>query len=655
MRIILKSTITIVILCFICKNIGANTIYTSIKTETTVKGKQIDNLRKKVLASFKEDIRKQEAAKFLLENMDAHYSLESSRIITFQSHMDSIFTHYADRKNDFHKAAYDSASAKYGPFDVDFTKVYDTENVTAEYLTQQINEAFDAWDKPWNRDVSFSQFCHYVLPYRIGHEPLSPWRAEYAEKYRKSTERFRLSQSNRFFKNYIYSQLNQKFNAYIYTPNQFLPDFSLCSLLKMRIGNYDMNAMRNVAQLRAAGIPSTIDFVPQWGNRSMGHSWGVVFTGDNTFLPFGLNERLGDHFGFRPDHKLPKVYRHTFEKQAEMADIAKDATHVIPECFQNECIYDVTDLYTETSDVSINLYKDIDVEKYRWIYLAVFDNADWIPVAFAQAKDGKIVFPKMGRGIAYLPIVVSNDGEMIPAGDAFVLELSGVVRPLRADKKKEKVRLIRKYSLSQEQQEYCLGLNGGVFQVANSKDFNDSLTIGRIQGITESRYHSLSVNYKGEYKYFRYVGPKGNHGNMAEIQIYDTEGNRPKILPNKYGQKGDKDHGPEKMYDRNVLTSYILSGNETPWGAVEFDKPVNLKEIRFVPRNDGNFIYEGDNYELYYWEKEGWTLLSNIKGTRDGVLFVDNVPQGTLLLLHNATRGREERVFTYENGQQIWW
>ena len=200
MRTILKSTITIVILCFICKNIGANTIYTSITTEKIVKGKQTENLRKKVLASFKEDMRKQAAAKFLLENMDAHYSLESSRIKTFQSYMDSIFTHYADRKNDFHKAAYDSASARYGPFEVDFTKVYDTENVTAEYLIQQINEAFDAWGKPWNRDVSFSQFCHYVLPYRIGHEPLSPWRAEYTEKYRKSTERFRLSQSNRFFK-----------------------------------------------------------------------------------------------------------------------------------------------------------------------------------------------------------------------------------------------------------------------------------------------------------------------------------------------------------------------------------------------------------------------------------------------------------------------
>ena len=72
MRTILKSTIIIVLLCLGTKNIGANTIYTSITTEKIVKGKQTDNIRKKVLASFKEDMRKQAAAKFLLENMDAH-------------------------------------------------------------------------------------------------------------------------------------------------------------------------------------------------------------------------------------------------------------------------------------------------------------------------------------------------------------------------------------------------------------------------------------------------------------------------------------------------------------------------------------------------------------------------------------------------------
>jgi len=26
-----------------------------------------------------------------------------------------------------------------------------------------------------------------------------------------------------------------------------------------------------------------------------------------------------------------------------------------------------------------------------------------------------------------------------------------------------------------------------------------------------------------------------------------------------------------------------------------------------------------------------------------------------LYILHNLTRGKEERIFTYEHGKQIWW
>ena len=41
-------------------------------------------------------------------------------------------------------------------------------------------------------------------------------------------------------------------------------------------------------------------------------------------------------------------------------------------------------------------------------------------------------------------------------------------------------------------------------------------------------------------------------------------------------------------------------------------------------------------------------------GQEDKLSFA-NVPENALLLLHNKSRGREERIFTYENGQQIWW
>ena len=44
-----------------------------------------------------------------------------------------------------------------------------------------------------------------------------------------------------------------------------------------------------------------------------------------------------------------------------------------------------------------------------------------------------------------------------------------------------------------------------------------------------------------------------------------------------------------------------------------------------------------------------------MEGNRDGVLHFDNVPDNALLLLHNTTKGKEERIFTYENKKQVWW
>lgn len=77
------------------------------------------------------------------------------------------------------------------------------------------------------------------------------------------------------------------------------------------------------AQLRAFGIPSTVDFVPQWGNRSMGHSWAVMFISDDYTLPFGINETLGTHFMERSELTMPKVYRKTLAKQVWLKDIKK--------------------------------------------------------------------------------------------------------------------------------------------------------------------------------------------------------------------------------------------------------------------------------------------------------------------------------------------
>ena len=69
-----------------------------------------------------------------------------------------------------------------------------------------------------------------------------------------------------------------------------MPEFSLTDLIKVKVGNCESYSTRGVAQLRAFGIPATIDFVPQWGNRSMGHSWGVGETEKNLAKVFHMAE-----------------------------------------------------------------------------------------------------------------------------------------------------------------------------------------------------------------------------------------------------------------------------------------------------------------------------------------------------------------------------
>ena len=54
---------------------------------------------------------------------------------------------------------------------------------------------------------------------------------------------------------------------------------------------------------------------------------------------------------------------------------------------------------------------------------------------------------------------------------------------------------------------------------------------------------------------------------------------------------------------------------------------------------------------------ENWRFLKG-KKIGDGrlqYLEYTNAPSNALFLLRNHTKGQEERIFTYENGEQVWW
>ena len=52
-------------------------------------------------------------------------------------------------------------------------RVMDINIIDAEYLAENIDYAFRAWELPWAKDLSFEDFCQYLLPYKMGNEGCS--------------------------------------------------------------------------------------------------------------------------------------------------------------------------------------------------------------------------------------------------------------------------------------------------------------------------------------------------------------------------------------------------------------------------------------------------------------------------------------------------
>ena len=126
----------------------------------------------KVLAHYSSDPQKLEAARFLMRNMPHWYTYEGWQLDSVRNLLTQDSLPVGLIKD-----------MKKEPF-YSLPKVYDAQVITAAYLIENIDLAFDVWKKyPWNRNLTFDDFCELILPYRIADEPLTSWRKLYHDYY----------------------------------------------------------------------------------------------------------------------------------------------------------------------------------------------------------------------------------------------------------------------------------------------------------------------------------------------------------------------------------------------------------------------------------------------------------------------------------------
>jgi hypothetical protein len=104
-------------------------------------------------------------------------------------------------------------------------------------------------------------------------------------------------------------------------------------------------------------------------------------------------------------------------------------------------------------------------------------------------------------------------------------------------------------------------------------------------------------------------------------------------------------------FDNDIRTN--CNAPKGSWFAIDAGKPVQLTSFRMMVRNNMNIIEPGDTYELLYFDNAWYSLGKKV--AEDYKISFNGVPHGALLLLKNLSKGKEERVFQYNNGKQDWW
>jgi len=596
-----------------------------------------------------EDSLKLKAAKFLIVNMPYHYTSTNPTLDIFRHHIASN-TPDATTIAEFEK--------QYRPLSgLQYSNVNDAHVMTADYLIRNINFSFRLWNEaPWGKHVSFEDFCEEILPYRIGDEPIEDWKEVYYQRYQPMLDTMVNKNDIVAVAGMLFYYLyNNEDWAYVYDHNLNTPDLGALALLDMRWGMCREQVEMFIYTLRSVGIPAGMDMYVQHPDmEARQHEWNYLR--DTTRKSIGFEYYDTKVFGqnITDARKRGKIYRKYFKPQFESLPI-RNQEKGIPQTLNNIFLKDVSSDYFPNNSVDFFLgtsYKNGEV-----MYLSVFNNTEWIPIAWNEVKNKKIQFYYLQPGVLY-QISGYSFGKTIPASEPFIMNRDGSVHFAVAKAgQTQSIKLMRKYPYPEWWERTRICAIGGQFQGANRPDFSDAVTLYTIPSKAEMTWEFVSLKLDSlKFKYARYITAVNGRNYIAEVEFYDGD---QKVSGKTIGSEGSHLDDPkktsDKVFDGDPLTYYRAKEEVSgTWTGLEFDMPRNLSSIRYIFRNDDNNIRHGDDYELVYWTEGGWKSLGS-KIADSYELQFNDVPIGALFLLHNHTRGKEERPFTYKNGEQEWW
>lgn len=575
----------------------------------------------KVIEHYADSPQKQEAARWLIANMPGHSVVWSEGI---QAFADSVMQRRLsqERGNQLWDSLCKVSSQPY--------KQRDVETLSAEFLIDNIDMAFRAWrENPWKDEVDFDRFKKYVLPYRADNELLRiGWRDSLIHTYAPVVADVKTAKE-------AFEHLRKAVNSVKRNGKYDFPYVMDAVALRNHYSGVCLErCVYFTAVCRAFGLPVVIDNCGKWANYSNNtHTWVALILDDGTYTivdddtiakkdniidasTFSLNQVMPEWYPYKAGFKkrLVKTWRQTY-------DI--NPVHATPsQLFDEQStrlssprLLDVSCEYGLNGSIEINTDKDVSEV---WLCSHTLSNG-WIAQAHAAVNNGRTTFKHIADSVLLIPMTLVN-GEKVPVGAPFYLSNGKKIEICPDTTRYLSAQFTRKYPITAKWLNRYSQIPSTRLEGCNEPLFRHPDTLFTITQVPV--YHNTAtINSVRRYRYIRIIADLPSYANMDRLDIYDKTG------------------------------TLVASEKKR---IIDLGSPKALSRIDYFPWNDGNFVVPGHDYELVYWDRDKWRPIA-LQHADGYSLTFDSIPNGALLILHDLTKGKEERPFTLEKGIQTWW
>lgn len=380
---------------------------------------------------------KLKAARFLIENLPAHYSYAGPEIHEYYDYATHILADTALTPEQQRDSLLAVTDARYR--DLPDHTVPDAQIITAEFLIDNIDKSYEQWTTcPWASQLGFDEYLEWLLPYKaVELQELDGWRDTLLYYFGKGLDHpikndvaYNTTMGVAdMLRNDAYNGLNRHG---LYT-RAGLPLLSAHLLARQTYGDIPDYARTAVLVMRSAGIPAVLDETPVGSRGTAATSWFVILSdrGQELTSEWDLSTQIGG--AFFPYERGPKVYRNTYAINRERWEYRQKTKYQYPFELGKK---DVTARYFLTSNLELPIDRTVRKQlKDKYVYIASAVRSEdnpWQIVDFGIMKHGKAFFRNMGREVLYMAMGYNGE-KLIPITEPFILHKDQTIEYISID------------------------------------------------------------------------------------------------------------------------------------------------------------------------------------------------------------------------------